>query len=118
MSFRVLSSCLAAASAAVLPLAPVGALADGAYHPATSAEAGTTYHPGHASNTSSEQVAADLEKAQKSPAWNSASRGGAWPVPKTEAPKTREQVNAELNTAMKDPAWGSASRGAPWPSRK
>lgn len=116
MSFRVLTSCAAAASAAVLFLAP--AFADGAYHPAASAEAGVTYHPGHASNTSPEQVAADLQKAQKSPAWNSASRGGAWPVPKTEAPKTREQVNAELDSAMKDPAWGSVSSGAPWPSRK
>lgn len=118
MSFRVLTSCAAAASAAVLLLAPASAFANGPYHPATAGEAGVTYYPDHASKASSEQVATDLEKAQKNPAWNSASRGAPWPAVNAGAPKSRDQVNAELNSAMQDPAWGSASRGAPWPSRK
>ncbi|PNG48937.1 MULTISPECIES: hypothetical protein [unclassified Variovorax] len=115
MSIRSLTSVAAAAAFATTLLVPVSALADGAYHPATG-ELGATYHPQHASATSGSQVAADLEKAQKHPAWNAASRGAPWPVAKSGEPKTRDQVNAELNAAMKDPAWKNVSRGAPWPT--
>lgn len=116
MSVRTLSSVAAVAAFATTMLVPLSASADGAYHPSND-EAGATYHPSHASTTTGSQVAADLAKAQKHPAWNtSISRGAPWPVAKTGEPKTRDQVNAELKAAMQHPAWSNVSRGAPWPT--
>lgn len=116
MSVRTLSSLAAAVALTAAVLVPISAFAAGAYHP-SNGEAGATYHPDHASTSSSEQVAADLQKAQQHPAWNTAiSRGAPWPVAKTGEPKTRAQVNAELNAAMQHPAWKNVSRGAPWPT--
>ncbi|WP_431273242.1 DUF4148 domain-containing protein [Variovorax ureilyticus] len=115
MTIRTLSFVAAAATVAATLFVPVGAMANGIYHPANG-EAGVTYHPDHAKWSSGQQVAAELEKAQKSPAWNAASRGAPWPVQSAGQPKTREEVNAELNAAMRDPAWKSVSRGAPWPT--
>ena len=111
MSFRALSFVGAAATVAATLFVPVGAMANGLYHPANG-EAGVTYHPEHAKWSSGQQVALELEQAQKSPAWNAASRGAPWPVQNAGKPKTREEVNA----AMRDPAWKSVSRGAPWPT--
>lgn len=116
MSIRRLTSVAAAAAFTTIVLVPNSAFAADAYHPANG-ESGATYHPDHASTASSQQVAADLLKAQQHPAWNTAiSRGAPWPVAKTGEPKTREQVNAELNAAMQHPAWKNVSRGAPWPT--
>ncbi len=115
MSVRTLSTVAAVAAFAAALFVPTGAMADGVYHPANG-EAGATYHPDHAQWSSGQQVAADLEKAQKSPAWNAASRGAPWPVQSAGKPRTREEVNAELNAAMRDPAWKNVSRGAPWPT--
>ncbi|MEJ8855894.1 DUF4148 domain-containing protein [Variovorax robiniae] len=90
-------SILAGAAVAV----PFAAFAAGPYHPAPG-EAGVTYVPEHDKRENSrQQVVADLEKAQKQPAWNAASRGAPWPVAKTGAPKTRDDVSKEAANAMR-----------------
>lgn len=113
MSVPILRS-LAIAGALSAALVPAS-FAAGAYHSTTS-EIGATYHPDHVNQATRVQVAADLDKAQKHPAWQTAfSRGVPWPAAGSGGPKTRTQVNAELQAAMKHPAWNSVSRGVPWP---
>ena len=80
MSVRTLSSVAAATAFAATLLVPVSAFAAGAYHPADG-ETGATYHPDHVGAASSQQVAADLEKAQQHPAWKTVSRGAPRPYP-------------------------------------
>ena len=99
MTTRALSFAATAATVVATLFVPSGAMAEGVYHPANG-EAGASYHPDHAKWSSGQQVAAELEKAQKSPAWNAASRGAPWPVQSAGKPRTREEVNAELNAAM------------------
>ncbi len=114
MSIRTFCSILTVPVVLAASIAPFGAWASGAYHPASN-EAGATYHPEHAAKLSRDQVDKDLSTAMQQPAWNSASRGAPWPVAKAGEPKTRAQVVSELEAAMKIPAWNSVSRGAPWP---
>lgn len=89
---------LAASAAALMPLA---ASAAGEYHFAPT-EAGVTRHPDHLrQDPSRDRVVAELETAQKQPAWNTVSRGAPWPTPRAGQPTTREAVEAEAIKAMR-----------------
>ena len=107
MPHRTLLVSSALLAAALIPLA---ASAAGEHHFAPT-EAGVTRHPDHArQDPSRDRVMAELETAQKQPAWNSVSRGAPWPAARTGQPATRDAVEADAIKAMRAGAIPSGER--------
>jgi hypothetical protein len=99
-----------AALAAAAALAPMAASAAGEYHFAPT-EAGVTRYPDHLrQDPSRDKVVAELETAQKQPAWNSVSRGAPWPAARAGQPATREAVEADAIKAMREGTIPSGER--------
>ncbi|WP_198085023.1 DUF4148 domain-containing protein [Variovorax sp. E3] len=92
---------LLAAAFTAAALAPLAASAAGEFHFAPT-EAGVTRYPEHLRrDPSRDRVVAELETAQKQPAWNTVSRGAPWPAPRAGQPATRAAVEAEAIEAMR-----------------
>ncbi|MCR6481107.1 DUF4148 domain-containing protein [Variovorax sp. ZS18.2.2] len=101
---------LSTAALAFAALAPLAASAAGEYHFAPT-EAGVERYPGHLrQEPSRDKVVAELEAAQKQPAWKTVSRGAPWPAPRTGQPATREAVEAEAIKAMREGTIPSGER--------
>lgn len=101
MLHRKLFMPLVAAATFTAALAPLAASAAGEFHFAPT-EAGATRYPDHLrQEPSRDKVVAELETAQKQPAWNSVSRGAPWPASRAGQPTTREAVEAEAIKAMR-----------------
>ncbi|SFQ39361.1 DUF4148 domain-containing protein [Variovorax sp. 770b2] len=103
-------STTALAALAVAALAPLAASAAGEYHFAPT-EAGAQRYPDHLrQDPSRDRVVAELEAAQKQPAWNTVSRGAPWPASRAGQPATREAVEAEAIKAMREGTIPSGER--------
>lgn len=101
---------LSAAALAAAALAPLAASAAGEYHFAPT-EAGVERYPDHLrQDPSRDKVVAELETAQKQPAWNAVSRGAPWPASRAGQPATREAVEAEAIKAMREGTIPSGER--------
>jgi hypothetical protein len=110
MLHRPLFASLSAAVLAAAALAPMAASAAGEYHFAPT-EAGVTRYPDHLrQDPSRDKVVAELETAQKQPAWNSVSRGAPWPASRAGQTTTREAVEAETIKAMREGTIPSGER--------